>query len=109
MDIREITEEDITSCIISNIKKHNLKEKAGNALFGYISGVFHSARIKGKIEENPCLYVDKKIFFKFYNKETTPVEKRIVNNKEVKELLEIIKRDHMDKPEYIPSYAVEFL
>ena len=107
MDIRKITEEDITTCIISNIKKHNLKEKAGKALFGYISGVFHSAVTKRKIQENPCLYVDKKIFFKFYNKETTPSEKRIVNNKEVKELLEIIKKDHMDKPEYIPSYAVE--
>lgn len=107
MDIREITEEDITSCIVSNIKKHNLKEKAGKALLGYISGVFHSARIKRKINENPCEYVDKKIFFKFYNKEVTPQEKRIVSNKEAKELLAIIKRDHIDKPEYIPSYAVE--
>ena len=107
MDIREITEEDITACIISNIKKHNLKEKAGKALLGYISGVFHSARLKRKIEENPCLYVDKKIFFKFYNKSIISQEQRIVNDNEMKGLWEIVKRDHMDKPEYIPSYAVE--
>ena len=68
MDIREITEEDITACVISNIKKYNLKEKAGKALLGYISGVFHSALLKRKIQENPCIYVDRKIFFKFYNK-----------------------------------------
>ena len=107
MDIREITEEDITACVISNIKKYNLKEKAGKALLGYISGVFHSALLKRKIQENPCIYVDRKIFFKFYNKTITPQEKRVVSNKEIKELLDIIKRDHMKEPEYIPSYAVE--
>lgn len=107
MDIREITEEQIVPFIISNIKKCNLKEKAGKALFGYISGVFHSAVINKKVKENPYLYIDKRIFAKFYNRVVTSTEKRIINNTEVKELLDIIKKDHMNKPEYIPSYAVE--
>lgn len=36
LDIRNITEEDITIFIISRIKELNLKEKAGKALWGYI-------------------------------------------------------------------------
>lgn len=107
MDIRDITEEDITIFIISKIKELNLKEKAGKTLWGYISGVFRSARINKRIIDNPCQYVDTKVFFKFYNKESKPVDRRVLSNDEIDMLMMRIKSDHEEKPWYMPSYAVE--
>ncbi len=106
-DIRNITEEDITIFIISKIKELNLKEKAGKALWGYISGVFRSARINKRIDDDPCRYVDTKSFFKFYNKESKPAESRVLNDAEIDMLMRRIESDHKEKPWYMPSYAVE--
>ncbi len=107
LDIRKITEEDITVFIISKIRELNLKEKAGKALWGYISGVFKSARINKKIFENPCSYVETKRFSKFYNREQNPLENRILSNREIKLLEDKLQKDHEEKPCYIQSYAVE--
>lgn len=107
MDIREMTEEDITIFVISTIRELNLKEKAGKALWGYISGTFKSARINKLIEDNPCNYIDTKSFFKFYDKSQPSPESRVVPNNDIQKLLEQLKKDHEQKPEYIPSYAVE--
>lgn len=107
LDIRKITEEDITVFIISRIRQLNLKEKAGKALWGYISGVFKSARINKKILENPCSYVETKRFSKFYNREQKSFENRILSNHDMKLLGERLQKDHEEKPCYIQSYAVE--
>lgn len=107
MDIREITEEDISIFIISKIKELGLKEKAGKALWGYISGVFKSARVNRVITEDPCLYIDTKSFFRFYDKTQKPLESRILCENEMKLIINQIKKDHENKPDYIPSYAVE--
>ena len=40
MDIRKMTEEDITAFMIKTIKNLELRERAGNTLWGYISGTF---------------------------------------------------------------------
>lgn len=107
MDIRDITEEDVTIFIISRIRELGLKEKAGKALWGYISGVFKSARINKKIADDPCKYVDTRAFFKFYNRDSAPSESRILGDDEMERIMDRIKQDHIDKPWYMPSYAVE--
>lgn len=107
MDIREITEEDITIFIISRVKELRLKEKAGKALWGYISGTFRSARINKRIENDPCQYVDTKMFFKFYNKDYPNNEDRVLNDQEIECIFKRIRSDHAEKPYYMPSYAVE--
>lgn len=107
MDIRDMTEEDITIFIISKIKELNLKEKAGKTLWGYISGVFRSARINKRIIDNPCQYVDTRAFFKFYNKDSKPIESRVLNNDEIDMIMRRVREDHEEKPWYMPSYAVE--
>lgn len=107
MDIRNITEEDITIFIISRIKSLNLKEKAGKALWGYISGVFHSAKINKKIVSNPCDYVETKSFMKFYDRTMKSDESRVLDDKDISIIMEQLNRDHSIKPNYLPSYAVE--
>lgn len=107
MDVRNITEEDITIFIISRIRELNLKEKAGKALWGYISGVFRSLVINKKIIDDPCKYIDTKSFFKFYNKEVKTQSERVLNDTEINLVMERIALDHKEKPWYMPSYAVE--
>ena len=107
MDIRNITEEDITIFIISRIKELDLKEKAGKSLWGYISGVFRSLRINKRIMDDPCQYIDTKSFFKFYNKEERAQSERVLSDAEIEMAMERIELDHKEKPGYMPSYAVE--
>ena len=107
MDIRKIDEEDITAFMIQVIKRLNLKEKAGNSLWGYISGTFKHARIKRIISENPCDYVEKKNFMRFYNRNRKSIEQRTVCNNDLDALLQELHRSQTEKPQYIPSYAVE--
>lgn len=108
-DIKDITTIDIELLIIQNIKKHKLKEKAGKALWGYISGTFKCAIIDRKLVagENPCSYVDTKKFKKFYNTEIKSVAERTINEEQVQMLLQQINEDHLKKPDYMPTYAIE--
>ena len=108
LDIRIISEEDITAFVISCIKRLNLKEKAGKSLMGYINGVFKHARIKKIIKENPCDYVETKDFARHYNRDYKSPEERIINNNDIVLLLNQIYLSYKEKPNYIPSYAVEF-
>ncbi len=107
LDIRNINEEDITSFMIQRVRELNLKEKAGNSLWGYISGTFKHMRVTRKISENPCEYVEKRNFSRFYNRSRKNTSERIINNSDLKLLFEEIQDSHKKKPYYMQSYAVE--
>ena len=107
MDIRSITEEDITEIMVKCVKKYNLKEKGAKALFGYIRGVFKHARIKKEITENPCEYIEPKAFLRFCNQSIPLLDDRVIPQHEVEILLNVIKEDQKKTPNYIPLYAVE--
>lgn len=106
-DVREINEEDITAFVIQQIKAMGLKERTGKALMGYISGVFKHARISRVISENPCEYVETKHFTRFYNKSAKRADQRIISQKDLDLLVEQLHISQEQKPQYIPSYAVE--
>ena len=106
-DIRNINSEHITIFMINTIRDKKLKRKAGSALWGYIAGTFKSAFINRIITENPCMYVDTQLFRRHYNTKQVAVEHRIFNRDESGKLLQQLRKDHIDKPDYIPSYAVE--
>lgn len=107
MNIQDITEEDITEFMVYQVKKKHLKEKAGKALWGYVNGTFKYSRRHKVIYENPCDYVEKRIFSKFYDKSKGSIQKRTLNKMEIAKLLAELKKSHIDNPSYIQSYAVE--
>lgn len=106
-DIRTITEEDITAFMVQKITQLNLKSQASKELWGQITGVFEMARTRHSIKENPCTYVEKRIFEKHYNKEQKPIEERTFTKEELCLLKKQISTDHENKPLYIQPYAVE--
>lgn len=107
MDIRDITEDDITEFMVTTIKRLNLKEKPTKGLIGYISGTLKHARIKKVIKENPCDYIEQKIFLKFCDRSTKTIQERTVSKKELKMILDRLQYDKDNKPNYIQVYAIE--
>lgn len=107
MDIRKITEEDITIFMVSKIKELKLKEKSGKSLWGYINGVFKSVRTRKVISDNPCQYVETKMFSRFYDRSEQDVAHRVISDNEMQLLMERLEKDHEKKPLYIQPYAVE--
>lgn len=107
MDINNITEEDITAFMIQTVKRLNLKVRAGNALWGYIAGIFKHAKIQKAIQSNPCEYVEKRNFTRFYDRVPQPVETRTMNDHDLHLFMEALHLWEREKPEYIPCYAVE--
>lgn len=108
MEISKITEEDITEFMVMKVKTMALKEKAGKALWGYLNGVFKYARVHKLIADNPCIYVNTKLFSRFYDRSKKSSKERTLNNQELNLLLQQLRKSHIEKPEYIQSYAVEF-
>lgn len=107
MDIRKITEGDITSFVVQRIELMHLREKAGKSLWSQILGVFKTARMNRQITENPCLYVDTRMFNKLYNKEYKTAQERTLNSNEKRLLLQQLQLDHEVNPLYMQPYAVE--
>lgn len=105
--IENITEEIIIAFISSKTKKLQLCKKSLKALYGYVNSVFHSAKVNKLVKDNPMDCIRAKQFFKFCKEKEKKVEDRIVSEKEMQKLYESIYRDYREKPDYIPTYAVE--
>ena len=108
-NINEISPRDIEIFMINAIKKFNLKRRGADGLYSYISGVFYDAVMDRKIkpEDNPCTYVDKKKFAKFYNTDEKSPEERTVSQEEIVKLIDKVSEDINRKPSYIYPYGVQ--
>ena len=107
--IDEISPRDVEIFMINAIKKFNLKRRGADCLYACISGVFYDAVMDRKIkpENNPCTYVDKKKFAKFYNTDEKTPEERTVSPEELTRLIEKVSEDINRKPSYIYPYGVQ--
>ena len=109
MDVREITSRDIEIFVIDRIRTLNLKQKAGNALIGYIEGVFYNLVIDRVIkrDDNPCEYVDKKKFRRYYNTAQKTPQQRVISPTEVSRLVTKVNDDISNNPRYLSPYGVK--
>lgn len=108
-DITKITSEQIDLFIIKRIKELKLRKKAMKAMYGYIQAVFLSARVNRIISENPCDFINKvNFYFKYCHVDMYSIEKRTISKEQMKLLKEQFEKDYLYKPQYIPTYAVEF-
>lgn len=107
-DIKKITGDKLEVFIIKRIKDLQLNQKAAKALISYIKGVFTHAIINEKITKNPCMFLKSNSnYFRYCNVGVVNIEDRIASNEEIAAIMKQIKTDHIQKPNYIPSYAVE--
>lgn len=107
MDIRDITSQTISIFVIQTIKRLNLKPKAGAALWGIINGVMKNAKINRQISENPCEYINTKLFQKHYDKSKKTAAERTLSSEESRKLYQVLRKSEQKKPTHMQVYAVE--
>lgn len=109
LDITKITSEKIDLFIIKRTKELKLRKKSMKAMYGYIQAVFLSARVNRVISENPCDFINKaNYYYRYCQMNIYSTDQRTISKEQMKLLKEQFESDYRYKPEYIPTYAVEF-
>lgn len=107
LEIERITEETVKVFICKTVKEQTLCKKACKTLFGYVKNVIKSALINKVLYENPIEYLEAKQFYKYCTEKKKSPEQRVVSDFDMKRLYERFQKDYDQKPDYIPTYAVE--
>ena len=107
-DICWITEEDVKLFICRTTKEQQLCKKACKTLFGYMRRTFESAVINKVISESPMMGLAAKDFYKYCTEKKKAAAARLISDGDMEKLYERFREDYRKKPEYIPTYAVEF-
>lgn len=103
LDIRNITDEDISSFIRRLLSHKDIPYKALKGMFGYMKGVFDKSIIDKIIEKNPCNYVDLPMFKQFCKEPDKKTSKqRTLSSEEKCALLKKI-----NKSDSLAKHAVE--
>lgn len=108
LDIQEIDEDAIRIFMRKQILKFEMGKEQSRKLFGYISNTILTARKKKLIEDDPVQFLKAKDFYKYCFDKSTPIDKKVLSQAEMDILYEQFEQDHLKKPNYIPTYAVEF-
>ena len=104
--IDEISKKDIEEYCFDVLTRLNLKKKAFMDMRSILSSVFKLAYSQYWVLDNPYTRVD----FKKYNDllvRDTSLHKRIHNSGEIDRMIEWLHAKQEEKPNYIPSYALE--
>lgn len=107
-NIKTFNEENVTEYIISLCKELELHQKACKTLCSYMRNTFKSAKIHKDISENPFDNLETKQFYPYCKKVKKTAKERTISSKEFDLLYERFYKDYEEKPNYIPTYAVEF-
>lgn len=107
IDIRSITEVDIGNHIRSILTNGEYTYKCIKQFYQMLNGIFNYAIRKHKLENNPCDYVEIKMFQKFCKENYKMPEERILSENELVTLWNKLEEDHIYKPELITPYAVQ--
>lgn len=106
-NIKTIDEDCIKIFLCQTIKKYELGKESARKLYGYINNTIGYARKKKIIESNPLEFLKSKDFYKYCTERYKPDSKKIISENDMKELQKQFRKDHIKKPNYIPTYAVE--
>ena len=106
--IERITDDNVRIFMKQSIDKYTLSKESSRKLFGYINNTFLTAKKHQLIDESPTEFLRAKDFYRYCTEKIKPIESKIVSVEEMQVLKERIEKDYQEKPNYIPSYAVEF-
>lgn len=108
LPIEKITEDVIKIFFHDSIKHSSLTKGSFKKLYGYVNNTFAKAFREKIISENPMNYFVCKQFYPYCEETDKPIEKQIFSEEEKQLILDKLHSDYVSKPNYIPSYAVEF-
>ena len=107
-DITSYTKEGVKVFIKDLIDKLHLCKTATKRLFEYVDNVFSFAEERGYINKSPTRYLQAKDMYGYCYESERSKKPKVFSKSDLLILGERLKTDHIKKPNYIPSYAVEF-
>lgn len=107
-DVSAITEDDVRCFIIDSVKSKHLCKSATKGIFGYIDRVLTFAARHKYIHDVPTQYLSSKEFYQYSSDSPRADISPVISREDFLLLKKALLHDHLEKPEYIPSYAVEF-
>ena len=107
-EIQSITLYDVELFFYQNIKKYQLQSEAFRKLYGYVFNTFCIAGQKNLISSNPLQFTKAKKYYPNCFSKSKPPEKKVVSESDMHSLQCRFQKDHEKKPDYIPTYAIEF-
>lgn len=105
--VSSFTFEMLQDFIVARIKELRLNNKAYQAMFDYLNQALNYAVRVKIIEDNPMKYLERKDYLRHCVDSSRTNDERIASNAEIGKVLDVLRKDYREKPEYIPSYAVE--
>lgn len=108
MDIAKVDDDAIRIFMCSEIKEHRLQREGARKLFGYIANTVYFARKKRIVSGNPVEFLQPKDFYRHCYDVYKPDEKKIISKEDMRALQQRFQMDYESRPNYIPTYAVEF-
>jgi len=107
-DITSFTKESVKVFIKELIDKLHLCKSATKRLYEYVDNVFSFAEERGYIDKSPTRYLKAKDMYGYCYESERSKKPKVFSKDDLAILAERFKKDHLKKPNYIPSYAVEF-
>lgn len=108
LDIKEIDSYAVDIFMHQNIKEHKLLREPMRKLYGYVANTMNFAVERNLIERNPIASIGSKKYNKQCGSKQKLLSECIIMPDDMKQLQEQFRKDHEDKRNYIPTYAVEF-
>ena len=106
-DIRTFTDAYIENFIFRILDRLDIKYQALQQMFHILNNVFKIAKRDKAISENPCDYIDIEMYKKRCKPTSFSSENRVLDDNQCANLIGILNKNHDEKPNYIPSYALD--
>lgn len=107
MSVKAIDADYIESFFARRIKETNIPYRSILGIFGYVNGLFEKSVRDRIISENPCRFVDTRIFKRCCSDDRKRNKKnRLLSTEELTCLINTLKNTIKDSPDYIQQYAI---
>lgn len=107
MRLSQINSEVVRAFITNRTKELSLRKKSMDSMYGLIKSSFHYGMMYEYVDNNPVFILPKKMFSKYCYTPAKIPGRRTVSDAQMSALNDILQKDFVTKPEYIPSYAVK--
>lgn len=107
-NLATLTKSDIEAFIFESIRDQRLCPSAAKKLYEYMHDTILYALEKDYITRDPMQFLRMRDFTQRCYISERAKKEQTISKSDSEKILEQIQKDHNEKPDYIPSYAVEF-
>lgn len=107
LDIRKIDDKCIEELIFRTLDRLHIKYRAFQQMFSMMNNIFKKAKFDKVIKDNPCEYIDLQLYKRKCDDSRFDPQKRVLDEDGIRKVIDVIRKEHLENPNYIPIYALE--